>query len=928
MFDVLIKAEPGGKSKACAIDSENNWRQMPEDHLHKVLDALGGKIDELGKERAGLNDSLNTLKNVSVESERREKDLSAIKSKIDEISDHLRAFQETKSQVESALMPSLSQTRRIEEFGGKEKFFEFELNGKHHRERATSLDAAQKFALAKESYLGDLKKDPEPEPKGQVADKPPKPRGARGERVKARIEAAKVYAKASGAAVPVKVGTRKGQEIYTIVGSDGTEFPIPQPVSPRHPEGHPDAGKLKSPHQRGHEAITQGRDVYENLKLIANKVRDAKRSSRRRFTLADYEKKEVARLDSLKTRIENAAQLDHAPHQWDHTQNNEIFRNAHAMTPAQYRQAVRIYYNSVGSPEARGDAGTRAEKTVSEFYNKKLNALRKKDSKNFAEKKKPILAERDQFLADIRSRLDHNALDREHAEAVVREDDLHRGAATDDYYRNLAALKKKSPQDFEEKAEKLKNQRDEILNEAPSKVLRAAKELLGGSDDSQKSPTLPPLKKENLREKHKEVVSRVDKHFAGLGGHKDFDPPSEGSFGISRAEALRREGFQEKKDSESEEKELRPWLTRKFMSVLSDQPSAQNIDDEVAAEDYESLAEDVARDESGSSDFDSPMSLDDAMGSTSGPSATEDVLAELASRGEEVTPSAGGGTSFLKEHIPKIQAEWEKVRSKNPSDLDKAKLKLARKWAHAHSIGSVGSEERRNLTARKRGESQGHSGAELEDFIKVYGKQARDRGRTDTENANLAILKEWVTKVKSRLGRARQEAYRGDAKFDDKGRPVGEVATGKVGSGLIPIGVSNLSEEGNVFKNRYEEKEKNLIKEIISSLEQGDSDTPYGTLSYLGKHEIKELLKKSFDWIHNMNVKDVFPGVFLNLNLFKNFNASEKDKVRAFENSFGRDTSGVNPSTMNSEIEGREEDEDSEDRKSKLDKSLGLYVRC
>ena len=88
------------------------------------------------------------------------------------------------------------------------------------------------------------------------------------------------------------------------------------------------------------------------------------------------------------------------------------------------------------------------------------------------------------------------------------------------------------------------------------------------------------------------------------------------------------------------------------------------------------------------------------------------------------------------------------------------------------------------------------------------------------------------------------------------------------------------------------------------------------------------MLRKSFDWVDYMFTADVLPGVFLNLNLFKNFNASEKDKVRAFENSFGRDTSGVNPSTMNSEIEGREEDEDSEDRKSKLDKSLGLYVRC
>ena len=105
-------------------------------------------------------------------------------------------------------------------------------------------------------------------------------------------------------------------------------------------------------------------------------------------------------------------------------------------------------------------------------------------------------------------------------------------------------------------------------------------------------------------------------------------------------------------------------------------------------------------------------------------------------------------------------------------------------------------------------------------------------------------------------------------------------------------------------------------------------DTPFSALSEDGKKHIKEMLRKSFDWVDYMFTADVLPGVFLNLNLFKNFNASEKDKVRAFENSFGRDTSGVNPSTMNSEIEGREEDEDSEDRKSKLDKSLGLYVRC
>ena len=166
-----------------------------------------------------------------------------------------------------------------------------------------------------------------------------------------------------------------------------------------------------------------------------------------------------------------------------------------------------------------------------------------------------------------------------------------------------------------------------------------------------------------------------------------------------------------------------------------------------------------------------------------------------------------------------------------------------------------------------------------------------------------------MRRLKTKLGSARNKAFEGQE---------------------IPLGESDLSEKHTVFKDRYKEKESQLLEDIVSRLRQDGQDTPFSVLSKKGKQEIEELVRKSFDWTYGMFTDDVFPGVFLELNMFKNFNASEKDKVRAFENSFGRDTRGVNPSTMNSEIEGREEDEDSEDKKSKLDKSLGLglYVRC
>ena len=66
-------------------------------------------------------------------------------------------------------------------------------------------------------------------------------------------------------------------------------------------------------------------------------------------------------------------------------------------------------------------------------------------------------------------------------------------------------------------------------------------------------------------------------------------------------------------------------------------------------------------------------------------------------------------------------------------------------------------------------------------------------------------------------------------------------------------------------------------------------------------------------------------GLFLNSSLFKALSLSEDQKIRAFENSFGRSSSGVGPATMNTgQIEAEEEEK--EEKKKKVEKGIGLYV--
>jgi hypothetical protein len=829
MSDELKKAQEG-----CDPDPVENWRAKPTKDLYDALDKIGPHIDSLTGDYRRLNSNLDTLRNVSIESERKQKDLDKFTNELSAVKRRLDLLHTTKGHIENALMPGLSQSRRIEEFGKADKKFNIEIDGKHYRQEAPTREKAAELAQAKHDWLHDpANKSPEEDaPEESAPQASGKKKAPRGARAQARMERAKALATATGAIVPVKVGTFKGQERYVVFDRNGNEVGVPALVDARHPEGHEQAGELKHHHQRKHEAVQQIENILSNIEGIKSLVA-AKRRPTRKQREASEEARDVREAGALKTRIEDTTQDLTSPSQWDHSKNSVLRNNGHTMTPAEYRRAARMYYNAVGAPDARGEGKTAAEKTIHQFYQTKLNALRKKSPKKYPEESKPLIAERDQLLSNISSKLDARSLNEEHENLIL-------DAATDPEWR------KDIPSKILAAAEKRAKERGK------SEVVKQTERL---------QEDLPSA--ETLEEKHAPMVAAVDKHFESLKGDKSFNPPVEAKAGESPSELLGREGFQERQTSDQNEREtLQPWLTNKYRKLLGGE------------------------------------------------------YKKSEKHPNQHFPDGGELSEFLGDDAQEAQAEWEQIQEeltegrtagKKRKSIDEAREELAKKWSKRFSIGRSGSPARTRVVAYMRGEKDGKSGEDLEDHIQSYAKESRDRGRTDTENANLGVLKEWVRDLKSTLGSSRKKAY----KAQD-----------------IPLGESELSEEHTVFKDRYKESEAKLLEDIISRLRQSDEDTPFSVLSENGKKEIEELVRKSFDWTYGMFTKDVFPGVFLNLNLFKNFNASEKDKVRAFENSFGRDTSGVNPSTMNSEIEGREEDEDSETKKSKMDKSFRLYVGC
>ena len=899
MSDDLKKAQEG-----CHPDPAENWKGLTDRELHDNLEKLHQGIQGQTKEYQRLRD-------IIVESDANKETLDKYVSDVSKVKRRLGLLHDTVKHVENALMPSMSQARRMEEFGEPEKKFNIEIDGQSHRQGAANRDEAEQMVRAKLARIKTMREEHVEEESGKGgAGTPPKPRGEREAKLKSKIESAKAYAKAHGSAVPVKVGTVKGQEKYVIIDQDGRETGVPTLIDRKHPEGHPQAGELKSASQRRHEAVQQGHGLLTNLGEMASELAKLRRPSRKQREDA-AERREEKKSKSLAGRIQRSIGEADSPHQWDHAENRVLKNYGHTLTPARYRQAARMYYDAVGNPTARGEGGTTAEKTVHQFYQKKLDALRKKSPKEYSESSEPLIAERDELLSQIRSRLDPSTLNREHDRLIME-----------------------AAQDREMRAG------------VPPKILAAAekraKEAGKGEIVKQTEKLREDLPSEETpEEKHAPMVEAVDKHFESLAGHKSFTPPTEAMEGETPSEVLSREGSQAAATSDDQERgEIRPWLRKKYSSLLGGKASE---------------ADDVAED-----------TRSDAQKARSKKEVTEIATArDPVTSGRSLT-SPGALSEFMGDDAQEVLGDWRAWQADNPDadpkEVDKARKRAVNSLVRQSSFGEHGSEDRRRLIGRVRGERHLSkllptlsekeaedvgkldkpllSESDIQSFVEDYGKK-RERGKTDTENANLGVLKQWVRGLKSTLGSARKKAYNAQD---------------------IPLGESELSEGHTVFKDRYKETEKKLLEDIISRLHQGVSekteggdrpvtelssgerkklmskvgktlddkkklksgeggDTPFSVLSENGKKEIEELVRKSFDWTYGMFTKDVFPGVFLSLNLFKNFNASEKDKVRAFENSFGRDTSGVNPSTMNSEIEGKEEDEDSETKKS-----LGLYL--
>ena len=103
----------------------------------------------------------------------------------------------------------------------------------------------------------------------------------------------------------------------------------------------------------------------------------------------------------------------------------------------------------------------------------------------------------------------------------------------------------------------------------------------------------------------------------------------------------------------------------------------------------------------------------------------------------------------------------------------------------------------------------------------------------------------------------------------------------------------------------------------------------FRNLSPNNQEYILGLIRKSVDNPLDLRGDITMSGLFLNLCFFKALSLGEDQKIKAFKNSFGRTSGGVNPPTMNTgELEAEEEHEEERKKEKKVKKSLNLYVSC
>ena len=195
------------------------------------------------------------------------------------------------------------------------------------------------------------------------------------------------------------------------------------------------------------------------------------------------------------------------------------------------------------------------------------------------------------------------------------------------------------------------------------------------------------------------------------------------------------------------------------------------------------------------------------------------------------------------------------------------------------------------------------------DWSAKYFSGGKSRGNTSPEARGIAAIKKWADTTKNQLERRRGEALRDIGISPD--RP--------------PERVSEEQKEVLSRMKTAEAKVKEQLAEKLSALES----STYGSLSKRGRQEVLAYLRKAVNNIFNITDGIPMSGLFLNSSLFKALRLSEDQKIRAFENSFGRDSGGVGPTTMNTgDIEAEEEEKDEKKSKSKMSKGVRLYVSC
>lgn len=294
--------------------------------------------------------------------------------------------------------------------------------------------------------------------------------------------------------------------------------------------------------------------------------------------------------------------------------------------------------------------------------------------------------------------------------------------------------------------------------------------------------------------------------------------------------------------------------------------------------------------------------------------STQAALRE-AGAGEEFTDifTAKTPSKDFDKHYSSVLEGAEAPPTKAFEALSKDRL-YAKEARSAKTVNERTGENKR-AELEKKYEKEGLEGAELAAAVKSgydewFNERFKNtRGETSPEDRGIAALKDWVKNTKKLIVDRREAALRSVGISPDR-RP------------------ERVTEDQREILSRMADAEDRLKEQFAKKL-SSLSSTTFGNLSERGQQEVLGFLRKSVNNMLNLTDGTLMPGLFLNTALFKALRLSEEQKIHAFENSFGRDSGGVGPATMNTgEIEAEEEKKDEQKAKDKMSKGLGLYVSC